>query len=367
MTSTTSLDTPVRQLGTGGFAPLHIARIEALTGDSVAITFDGTDEYGTTFDFRAGQHLTLRREFDGQDVRRSYSVCVPPGSGEPRIAVRRIDGGVMSTWLTQEAEIGDEIEVSAPTGDFGRGITEATGRPIGLIGAGSGVTPLVSLAATHLAAGPDNTVLMVLGNRSSAGVMLAEDLYDLKNRFPSRMQLVHVFSREQQVADELNGHLDPARITRLLRLFSTPGGVADWYLCGPRPVVDYARTALTGLGVSQAAVHSELFFAGAVDRLGQVARSVTESTVVATLNGRRTTVTMTEDSPSILDALLRVRSDAPFACKSGVCGTCRARCVSGEVVMRSNFALEDPEVESGVVLTCQGLPASPTVELEYLS
>ncbi|MFI5798689.1 2Fe-2S iron-sulfur cluster-binding protein [Streptomyces sp. NPDC051677] len=367
MTSITSPQPPVRQLGTGGFAPLRIAEIEALTGDSVALTLGGTEEYGTTFDFRAGQHLTLRREFDGRDVRRSYSLCVPPGAGALRIAVRRIDGGVMSTWLTQEAEIGDEIEVSAPTGDFGRGIAEATGRHVGLIGAGSGVTPLVSLAAAHLNAGPDNTALMVLGNRSSASVMLAEDLYDLKNRYAARMQLVHVFSREQQVADELNGHLDPARITRLLQLFGTPAAVADWYLCGPLPVVDNARTALTDLGVSQAAVHSELFHAGAVARPAEVAGSVAESTIVATLNGRRTTVSMTADNPSILDALLGVRSDAPFACRSGVCGTCRARCVSGEAVMRTNFALGEPEVEAGVILTCQALPASSAVELEYLS
>ena len=272
----------------------------------------------------------------------------------------------MSTWLTQLAQVGDPVDVASPTGDFGRGIEEAAGRLIGLIGAGSGVTPLASIAATHLAADPRSAVLMVLGNRTSASVMLAEDLYDLKNRYPARMHLVHVFSREQQAAPELNGHLGPDRLTRLLRGFRGPAA-AGWYLCGPMPVVDNARAALADQGVNPAAVHSELFYAESLDRPAGLSRSVTESTVVATLNGRRTTVTTSDADRSILEVLLSVRSDAPFACKSGVCGSCRAQCVSGEVVMRANFALEAPEVEAGVILTCQALPASSRVELEYLS
>lgn len=353
-------------LGVGEFASLTIGEIDTLTDDAVAITFAGAAEYGAAFAFREGQHLTLRRLFGGIDVRRTYSICTTPGSGRLRIGVRRISGGQMSTWLTQHAQVGDVIDVAPPSGDFGRQSAPTRGQAIGLIGAGSGVTPLLSIAATHLERDSTNSVLMVLGNRSSATLMLGENLADLKDRFTDRLQLVHAFSRERQVADGLNGRLDKARVAAILSSFTDGQHIAEWFLCGPKPVLDTARGVLLERGVSADRVHRELFFADRPPPTQVLTPAAAEGSVVVTLNGRTTTLTSGEISGSILEALLGRRSDAPFACKSGVCGTCRARCVSGEVSMTANYALEEAELAAGVVLTCQARPASPYVELEYL-
>jgi len=350
----------------GGLIPRRISKIETLTDDSVAVTFGADGREGGSF--VPGQHVTVRRHFDDEEVRRTYSICTLNESDDLRIGVRRIQGGRMSTWLTESARVGDLVDVGAPTGDFGRHSPEAAGSHIVLIGAGSGVTPLLSIAAQHLDAHPKSSAFLLLANRSGSSVMLAEDLAGLKDRFTDRLQLVHVLSREQRGVPIFKGRLDEDRITKILEWFGDPRSVAQWFLCGPREMVDAGRQAAARLGADPGDVHRELFFADAPSggALASAPLAPAPGTVVVTLNGQTTTLVGEEIQGSILDALLTKRSDAPFACKSGVCGTCRARCATGEVQMTTNYALEDAELASGLVLTCQARPASDHVELEFL-
>lgn len=336
------------------FHPLRVAAVDRLTDDAVAATFEVPLALQGEYAFRAGQHLTLRRWFDGSEVRRTYSLCSPVG-GALRIGVRR--SGLMSTWLCDELRVGDELDVLPPLGSFGPR-DPLQGRRFGLIAAGSGITPLLSVAATALAEGAE--VLLVYGNRTSRDAMLVDEVADLKDVHPERFQVVHVLSREQQGSDLLTGRLEGERLRRLVEVFGQ--GVDAWYLCGPFGLVEGARTVLAEAGATS--VHVELFHPE-----GQPPRPVAQpaqGTELTAVLGGRTTTTHLAPGETVLDGVLRVRSDAPYACRGGVCGTCRARLVEGEVQMDVNYALEPEEVEAGVVLTCQSRPTTETVRVEYL-
>jgi ring-1,2-phenylacetyl-CoA epoxidase subunit PaaE len=345
------------------FVPLRVAEVERLCADAVAVTFDVPSELHDTFRFRPGQALTIRRAQDGRDERRSYSICAPRG-GPPRIGVREVAGGAVSGWLVHDLRPGDTVEVLPPSGSFA--LDETGGRHV-LIAAGSGITPMMSIAATVLA-DPRSDVTLVYGNRRTDTVMFADELADLKDRYPDRFQLLHVLTREPREADLLSGRLDAARLDTLIDGLIPVADVEHWWLCGPHPVVETARAALTARGVDPARVHRELFYVEDVPPDPSAhpdavpSGALAEVTVV--LDGRATTLTLPMDE-AILDAAQRVRADLPFACKGGVCGTCRARVVEGEVVMRRNFALEDDEVADGFVLTCQSVPTTERVTVDY--
>ena len=321
---------------------MRVLAVDRLTDDSVAVTLDAD------WAFASGQHVVVVK--DGE--RRTYSVCSPEG-GPLRIGVKELPGGAVSPWLCGIVP-GEELEVLPPTGAFGPRVPL---RRVGLVGAGSGVTPLVSIAATQLAYGA--SVSLVLGNRTARDVMLLDDLNDLKDRYGPRFQLVHVLSREEGSSELVSGRLDEARLERLLGPV-VPVEADGWWLCGPLGVVDAARAVLAARGVTQ--VHAELFFAEAAPPREHV--EVPGAQAVVTLNGRTSTVPLGADS--VLDAVLRARADAPYACKGGVCGTCRAKVTAGEVEMDVNYALEPAEVAAGVVLTCQAHPLTDVVELTYL-
>ncbi|HLY34611.1 MAG TPA: 1,2-phenylacetyl-CoA epoxidase subunit PaaE [Jatrophihabitantaceae bacterium] len=346
------------------FAPLRVARVEQLTDDAVAITFDVPSEQREAFRFRPGQALTVRRVTASRDERRSYSICAARDAA-PRIGVRVVDGGEVSGWLVRDVRAGDVVEVLPPSGAFALG-DETGGRHV-LVAAGSGITPMMSIASTVLADAAGE-VMLVYANRRSDTVMFADELADLKNRYPTRFQLVHVLSREPGEAELLSGRLDAARFGALLDGLVAVDAVDHWWLCGPYPMVEVVRAELLARGVDPARVHRELFYvedvapppAEHVDARPQGATS--DVTVV--LDGRATVLTLSRDEP-ILDAAQRVRSDLPFACKGGVCGTCRARVTAGEVFLRRNFALEDDELADGFVLTCQSLPVSDRVTVDF--
>ncbi|HUR14458.1 MAG TPA: 2Fe-2S iron-sulfur cluster-binding protein [Mycobacteriales bacterium] len=336
------------------FHPLRAAAVDQLTDDAVAVTFEVPPGLEAEYAFRAGQHLTLRRWFDDQEVRRTYSLCAAVG-GPLRIGVKR--SGLMSAWLCDELKIGDELDVLTPLGSFGPRDALQDKR-LGLLGAGSGITPLLSVAATALGEGAE--VLLLLGNRTSRDVMLVEDVADLKDVHPERFQVVHVLSQEQQGSDLVSGRLEGDRLRALVEAFGQ--GVDAWYLCGPFAMVEGARTVLAEAGA--ASVHVELFHPE-----GQPPRPVVQppqGTALTAVLGGRTTTTHLGPGETVLDGVLRVRSDAPYACKGGVCGTCRARLVEGEVQMDVNYALEPEEVEAGVVLTCQSRPTTESVRVDYL-
>ena len=349
-----------------GFHRLRVAAVDRLTRDSAAVTFDVPEALREAFAFRPGQHLTLRRLLDGQDLRRTYSVCSSASGGPLRVAVKRLDGGVFSTWVLDALQPGDELEVLPPAGRFGPAVDPSRTRSYGLIAAGSGITPVLSIAWSVLDLEPDSDVVLVYGNRTSGDVMFLDELADLKDRFPDRLQVLHVLSREEQESELLSGRIDRDRLQRLLDTLLT--GVDEWYLCGPFGMVTDGRQTLLDAGVDPARVHVELFHADAPPpRVRAVMAGPTESaTVTVTLHGRTTTLQVERDGESVLDAVLAVRADAPFACKGGVCGTCRARCVSGSVEMDVNYALEPDELAAGVVLTCQSHPTSDEVRLEFL-
>lgn len=346
------------------FHRLRVASVRRLCADAVAVTFDVPPELTELYAFRPGQSLTLRRMVDGREERRSYSICAPAGEA-PRIGVREVAGGLFSSWLVHEVRPGDEIEVQPPTGNFTPEVAEA-GRHV-LIAAGSGITPMVSIAASVLE-NPDSRVALVYGNRRTDTVMFADDWADLKDAHNTRVELTHVLSREPRETELFTGRLDAAKLRQLLPPLFEVSTVDHWWLCGPYGMIVDAREVLGELGVPTARIHQELFFVDDVPpdpaRHEEPAPDGPVSAVTVVLDGRSTTVAVPPDR-KLLDGAQRVRPDLPFACKGGVCGTCRARITSGKVDMRRNFALEEAEVDAGFVLTCQSYPVSPDVTVDY--
>ena len=363
----TSTDAPALAPA-AGFVPLRVARVDPLTADSVAVEFEVPPEHAERFGFSPGQHLTLRRVLDGQDLRRTYSVCSSADGGPLRVAVKRLEGGALSTWLTTQLREGDALEVHPPGGSFGPRLEPGASRRLGLVAAGSGITPVLSIAASVLDLEPDSDVVLLYGNRSADQVMFVEELSDLKDRYPQRLQVLHVLSREEQDAELLTGRIDRDRLLRLARSGLLPvDEVDEWYLCGPFGMVTDAQAALTELGVPAGRVHVELFHAGPPPpRPPREGPPQDASVVHVRLHGRSSTLSVDADTQTVLDAVLLSRPDAPYACRGGVCGTCRARVVEGAVELDVNWALAPDELAAGVVLTCQARPTTPEVRLEFL-
>jgi len=348
------------------FHQLPVARVDRLCDDAVAVTFAVPPELAQAFVFHPGQYLTLRQEVDGVEERRSYSICAP-AKAAPRIGVRRVEGGLFSSRLVDALRPGDLLDVLPPQGRFTPNPTQL-GLHHAFVAAGSGITPILSIMSTLLESDKDSRVTLLYGNRRTDTVMFGDELADLKDRYPARLQLVHVLSREPRDVELFSGRLDETRLKALLDTVVPTSDVDHWWLCGPYGMLTDADRALAAHNVPPDRVHRELFY---VDEPPPEPKRADESVVegptaavTVVLDGRETTLTLPADTP-ILDAAQRVRADLPFACKGGVCGTCRAKVVSGEVEMRRNYALEKHEVEAGFVLTCQGLPRSETVTVDY--
>ncbi|TXC97874.1 1,2-phenylacetyl-CoA epoxidase subunit PaaE [Streptomyces sp. ISID311] len=344
------------------FHPLQVREIERLTDDAVAVTFAVPAELRTTFRHTPGQHIALRRLVDGQEIRRTYSICTP-ATDEPvlRVGIRLVEDGAFSTYALKELAVGDTVEVMAPAGRFT--LDPRPGHFVGIVG-GSGITPVLSIAATLLAQQPDAHFCLIRSDRTAASTMFLEEVADLKDRYPQRFQLVHTLSREEQQAGLPSGRLDEPRLRSLLPALLTIDSVDGWYLCGPYGLVQGAERALRALGVPRTRIHEEIFHVDNGAVAPPAVATPAHSTVAATLDGRSGTWPV-HDSESLLDAVLRNRADAPYACKGGVCGTCRAFLVKGEVRMDRNFALESDEVDAGYVLACQSHPVTEKVELDF--
>ncbi|QKZ24557.1 1,2-phenylacetyl-CoA epoxidase subunit PaaE [Streptomyces chartreusis] len=364
-TAPTASPAPVKRPRRPAFYPLRVIENQRLCGDAAAIGFEIPEELVEEFAFTPGQSLTLRREVDGRDERRSYSICSPAGS-RPRIGVRVVPGGLFSSWLVNEVGPGDTIEVMAPAGVFTPDLSVSAHHV--LIAAGSGITPMLSIAESALAADDRSQVTLFYGNRRTDTVMFADELADLKDLYRARFQLAHVLSREPREAELLSGRLDAERLAALVAALVDVRAADHWWLCGPHGMVRDAQRVLSDLGVPGDRVHKELFFADdepapTVRREEEVADGPV-SQVTITLDGRSTTSHLPRGA-TILDSAARVRPDLPFACKGGVCGTCRARVTGGEADMRRNYALEPAEVDAGYVLTCQTFPASDTLTVDF--
>jgi ring-1,2-phenylacetyl-CoA epoxidase subunit PaaE len=355
------------------FHALRVADVRPLTPTAIEVTFAVPDEIADAFDYAPGQYVALRATVDGEELRRSYSLCRPPARGAISVGIKRDPDGRFSTWAHERLCPGDEIDVMSPRGTFVSRASTSTGHVVA-IAAGSGITPIMALAADVLERSAHSRVTIVYANRSSTDVMFVDELADLKDRYPSRLTLHHVLSREQRAAPVFSGRLDEERLRLILSRLIDPASVDEWFLCGPLALVEVCREALTEAGVPRERVRFELFTAGDGDAPAQTggARPVRVRadepvrSIEITLDGQSAHV----DSPvsaneTILAAALRVRPDVPFACAGGVCGTCRARVIEGSVSMTENYALEPDEIERGYVLTCQSHPTSDTVRVDY--
>jgi ring-1,2-phenylacetyl-CoA epoxidase subunit PaaE len=345
------------------FHTLTVRAVEPLTDDSAAVSFDVPGDLEAEFDFAAGQSLTLRRIIEGVEHRRSYSICAPVGE-RPRIGVREIPDGLFSRWLVRDVRPGITIDVQAPSGSF-RADPDEGGRHL-CIAAGSGITPMLSVASSVLR-NPKTQVTLLYGNRTTSSVMFAEELADLKNRYCARFDLMHVLSREPRDVELFSGRLEGDRLREILTDLVPLQDIDHVWLCGPLAMINESRELLASLGVAAEKVHFELFFVDEpppqlrhADKL--VEGVTTDVTVV--LDGRSTTTPMPR-TQTILDSAQETRTDLPFACKGGVCGTCRAKVCDGEVEMVRNYALEVDEVDRGFVLTCQSFPVSDAVTVDF--
>lgn len=353
------------------FHPLEVREVRPLTADAVEVTFAVPDDLAGEYDYLPGQYVALRAHVDGEELRRSYSLCRPPQRGSLSVGIKRDVGGRFSSWAQTGLRRGDRLDVMSPQGTFTTRLDDLTDAHVAGIAAGSGITPLVALATTVLTGSDASRFTLVYSNRSTPDVMFLDELADLKDRYPARFALHHVLSRERRAAPLLSGRLDDERLHRILTSLVLPDTVDEWFLCGPLDLVARTRRALDDLGVASERVHFELFTTGeGDDRAPRPPVTVRDDEPVHaidfTLDGQSSTVTSPVAArESILDAALRVRSDVPFACAGGVCGTCRARLVSGSVAMRENYALEPDEMERGYVLTCQSHPTSDRVVVDY--
>jgi ring-1,2-phenylacetyl-CoA epoxidase subunit PaaE len=376
---TVTITRPVRRRPQ--FHALPVAAIDQLTDDSVRLTFAVPTELRAEYTFTAGQHLTVRLLIDDhaghtEDVRRSYSICSTPTdlarTGEISIGVKAIAGGSFSRFATTRLRTGETVEVMPPLGHFTTGFDPERARHYGAVAAGSGITPILSIIGTALDVEPRSTVTLVYGNRYARSVMFAEELADLKDRYPSRLHIIHVLSREQQDAELLSGRVDAVRFTQLIdaRGVIDADSVDEWFLCGPFGMVMDVRGVLAERGVPDPAVHTELFHVADAATPPPAAPTADAAAiengadVTIVLDGRASSFTMRRDE-RVLDAALKVRAELPYACKGGVCSTCKAKIVDGRVEMARNYALEPDEIAAGYVLTCQASPVTDSVTVDY--
>lgn len=350
------------------FRPLRIAAVhhdaEALV---LRFALDGLGaEARDAFRFEAGQYLTLRATVDGEDLRRNYSICSGLDDGELRVGIRKLQGGRFSSWSMQALTPGQTLQVLPPDGRFVLTPEPTAQRHVLCIAAGSGITPMIAILKTLLAREPRSCATLIYGNRTQASTMFREELSELKNRYLDRLALHHVFSREEQDAALFNGRLDAARLTQFLQTLVPADGVDEAYVCGPAGMLDGACAALAACGVAPEQVHVERYgesSRGEATHHAPAAGDADHARISLVIDGLAREIEFRNSDPSILDAGLRSGLELPFACKAGVCSTCRGRVLEGSVRMDRNFALTDDEVAQGFVLCCQAHPLTPRVRI----
>lgn len=353
-----------------GFHVLEIAEVRREIADAVSLRLKVPESLAETFRFTPGQHLTLRADIDGEDVRRNYSICAAPHEGELRVAIKQVAGGVFSGWANRALSAGQSIEVMPPHGSFTWSFDAAQARTYAGFAGGSGITPVLSLLKSALTEEPHSRFILFYGNRATNSVMFLEEIAALKDRFMGRLQVYHFLEDEEGDFDIFNGRLDTTKIADVLGSLVDPSDIDAAFICGPGPMMDAVETGLKDAGVPQTRILIERFTVGAMSEAQLAAVRALEQKaagrpVKITINGRRRTLAFDADKGSILENARATGLPAPFACKAGVCATCRARVVSGEVTMKQNYGLSADEVAQGYVLTCQAVPMSDDVELDF--
>jgi ferredoxin-NADP reductase/fatty acid desaturase len=341
---------------------IPVASVDPITADSTLVTFAVPEELREAFRFEPGQHVTVRTDLGGEDVRRNYSICAPATRAQLRIAVKHIPGGAFSGFVHSQLRAGDVLELMTPTGRFGTHLDPLQAKHYVGLAAGSGITPVLSILETVLELETESRFTLIYGNHRRDTTMFRHDIERLESRYSDRLEVLHVLSSEPMHTPELHGRIDRDKLGRWLATTLRPGDVDEWFLCGPIEMSTTAREVLIEHGVDAEQIHLELFF-GYTDETGP-ARDYDAATVAFTLSGRQHTVDLMPGD-SVLEGALQVRSDAPYACMGGACGTCRAKLLAGTVVMDQNFALGQADLDAGYILTCQSHPTSPEVTVDY--
>jgi ring-1,2-phenylacetyl-CoA epoxidase subunit PaaE len=353
------------------FHPLTVTDIKRDTRDSVILTLRPPAEANGEFRFIQGQYLTFRRVFDSEEMRRSYSICAGVNDGVLRVGIKKVDGGWFSSWANEELKVGDTLDAMTPMGNFHSALKpESARRYLGFAG-GSGITPMISLIKTVLDAEAKSTFTLVYGNRSTSAIMFREELEDLKNVHMGRLNIVHILESEAADIDLFSGRLDRAKCDELFSRWIDVKGADLAFICGPEPMMLAVSEALKAQGLDDSAIKFELFASAQPGRAkkksagdGVAARGAT-CTATIVLDGATRVVELAKGGQTVLEAALAAAIDAPFACKAGVCSTCRAKLLEGEVDMEANYALEDYEVERGYILTCQSHPRTDRIVVDY--
>jgi ring-1,2-phenylacetyl-CoA epoxidase subunit PaaE len=351
------------------FHPLTVANVKHETRDAIAVTFDVPANLRDAFRYQQGQHLTLRAMIDGEDVRRSYSICSAVQDHRLRVAIKRVNGGLFSTWANECIRPGVTIDVMPPEGRFNLPLEPESNRHYLAFAAGSGITPILSIIKTTLLAEPNSRFTLLYGNRASSSVIFRDELTDLKDQYLERLNLVYIMSREPQDIELFHGRITEDKCRALFQHWLRVENVDYAFICGPEDMMHGVSAALQEAGMPSARIRIELFAAGAgkTERkprpVSAEPRHQTEVTVI--MDGSHATFTMDKDKESLLDAGLRAGIDMRYSCKGGVCSTCRCKVLEGQIDMDVNYALEDYEVARGFVLSCQSFPVTDRIVVDF--
>lgn len=353
------------------FHPLEVTDVRRETRDAVVVTLKPRAEDAAAFDFTQGQYLTFRRDFDGEELRRSYSICAGKDEGVLKVGIKRVDGGAFSTWANENLRPGDTLDAMPPMGRFYTDIDPAADKHYLGFAGGSGITPVLSIIKTVLAREPQSRFTLVYANRQISTIMFREELEDLKNLYLGRFSVIHVLEQEGQEIDLFTGRIDADKMTALFDRWIDPKSVDTAFICGPEPMMLAIAASLRAHGLDETQIKFELFASSQPGRakakaLSQQAIAPGSGTAATvTLDGATRSFEMPRQGQSILDAALGANMDAPYSCKAGVCSTCRCKVLEGEVEMAINHALEDYEVRAGYVLSCQAFPLTDKVVVSY--
>lgn len=348
------------------FHLLKVSEVRRETADAVSLCFEVPDELAEDYRFVQGQHLNLKVEVDGEELRRSYSICAGVDDHELRVAIKTVPGGRFSGWANSQIKVGDVFEVMTPEGRFFTPLDATHAKNYVAFAAGSGITPILSLIKTTLSTEPKSRFTLIYGNQRQSSVMFAEMLEDLKNRYMSRFVIYNIFSREEQEVDLFNGRLDRARVARFLDTLIPADTIDAAFICGPGAMIDEVEAGLLGAGVAADNIHLERFGVPDSGPAHHVEPGdAPQAQVTIIVDGLKREMEFRAEDPSILDVALRAGLDLPYSCKGGVCCTCRAKVLEGRVRMDKNYTLEQPDVDAGYVLTCQAHPLTERVVISY--
>lgn len=349
------------------FHSLKISRLVQDTRDAIVVSFDIPAELRQIFHYQPGQHLTLRAMINGEEQRRSYSICSALQDDELKIAIKKVPGGVFSTWAHETFATGMALDVMPPTGSFHLPLSPQHHRHYLAFAAGSGITPVFSVVKSTLLAEPQSRFTLVYGNRASSTVMMRDSLADLKDQFLDRLSVIHIMSREKQDIELFNGRIDADKCRALLSQWIHLDDIDHVFICGPQQMMEQVSATLVALGLDTSHIHAELFGVAAPVTRARVATPATDAQCEVTLviDGRHYVFSMQRDAMPVLEAGLAQGIEIPYACKGGICATCRCKVTEGKADMDANHALEDYEVASGFVLSCQAFPATDKLVLDF--